>query len=579
MRRFLLVLFAAAWLAPAQPVDVLLRAMRDEMRRTAALKLVNPEQPYYIEYAIDDANAFGVTASLGALINERHNRFRIPRVQVRVGDYAFDNTNYVLSDFFFGARYDGGQLPTEDNYEALRHQLWLATDRAYKTAIEGIGRKKAALKNISQPETLPDFYRAEPVKKIANEPAPKIDEAAWKSRTLDLSRLFSRYPAVLGSAVETELVRSTYYLLTTEGTELRLPESFGYVRVRASGQAADGMPVRDHVVLHALDLNRFAPDVEMRQAVEQVAKNVTALAQAPVGEAYTGPVLLEGEAAAQVFAEILGSQLALPRRPVPEPGRPVPFAGSELEGRRNSRLLPAFLDVVDDPTQKEWRGRPLFGSFPVDIEGVVPQPLTVIEKGVLQNFLLTRQPVRDFSASNGRARIPGGFGHKAAYPSNLFVKNNEPVPLAELKKRLLAVVSQRGKPYGILVRKMDFPSSASFDEVRRQAASLGQQAGRITSRPLLVFRVYPDGREELVRVLRFRGLGIRSLRDILAASEEETVFDYIGSLAPMALMGAANYVAPATVVSPSVLFEDLELERPQEDLPKLPVVPPPPLEP
>ena len=75
-----------------------------------------------------------------------------------------------------------------------------------------------------------------------------------------------------------------------------------------------------------------------------------------------------------------------------------------------ARVLPDTFDVVDDPTQKEWRGRPLFGSYEVDREGVVPKPLRLIEKGVLKNYLLTRQPVRGYEGSNGRARLPGNFG-------------------------------------------------------------------------------------------------------------------------------------------------------------------------
>ena len=72
-----------------------------------------------------------------------------------------------------------------------------------------------------------------------------------------------------------------------------------------------------------------------------------------------------------------------------------------------ARVLPDSFSVVDDPTQKEWRGRPLFGAYEVDREGVMPKPLRLVEKGVLKGYLLTRQPVRGFEGSNGRARMPG----------------------------------------------------------------------------------------------------------------------------------------------------------------------------
>ena len=241
-----------------------------------------------------------------------------------------------------------------------------------------------------------------------------------------------------------------------------------------------------------------------------MAENLVALANAPKGEDYSGPVLFEGAAGAQIFAEVLGRNLALTRRPVADGGRGGGAQTSELEGRMGARVLPDTFDVVDDPTQKEWRGRPLFGSYTVDREGVVPKPLRLIEKGVLKNYLLTRQPVRGFEGSNGRARLPGGFGASAASISNLFVSSSEPVPVAELKKRLIELCRTRNKPYGIIVRKMDFPSSAGLDEARRLLSA--QQGGRPVSMPILVYKVYLDGREELVRGLRFRGFNVRSLQ-------------------------------------------------------------------
>jgi hypothetical protein len=290
-------------------------------------------------------------------------------------------------------------------------------------------------------------------------------------------------------------------------------------------------------------------------------------------------VLFEGIAGAQLLAEVLGRNLAVPRRPVTPPGVSFPFPSSELEGRLGVRILPEWMDVVDDPTQKEWRGRQLFGYYTVDLEGVSPRPLALVEKGVLKNFLLTRQPVKGFETSNGHARLPGSFGAKAAGFGNMFVRAAEAVPLAELKKKLIDLCRERNKPYGIIVRKMDFPSSASFDEARRMLAGMAQSGGnaRPVSLPILVYRVYADGREELVRGLRFRGLTARSLKDVLAASEETQVFDFLENGAPFALMDGASFAAETSIVAPSILVDDLELEKAQEELPKPPIVPPPAL--
>ena len=563
--------------APGEASSVVVQAMKTEMHRARQLRIVGGQDiPYFFEYALDDGYAYSAVASMGGLINERQGRQRVPRTVVRVGDYQFDNTNYILSGMNFSSRFDGGALPEDDNLNALRHQFWLSTDRSFKSASETIGRKRAAMKatNLTE-EQLPDFWKSPPVKLVLPPVIPAIDIPAWRARTVKTSGLFAGYPRVLASGVEFDSLQTVSYLVNSEETEIRFPDHIYFFRIRASGLAADGSAVRDAAMIHATQPSALPSEVELERMAKEVGANVSALAGAPVGEPYSGPVLFEGVAAAQMFADVLGGQFALPRRPVAEPNRPVPFAASELEGRIGSKVLPASFTVVDDPTQKELRGRALIGHYPVDMEGVVPVPVNLIENGTLKNMLLTRQPVKGFSASNGRARIPGQFGHKTAAITNLFIKSSDTTTPADLKKRLLTMIGQRNKPYGLLIRKMDFPSTASMDELRRVAASMGNQGGQITAGPLLTYRVYPDGREELVRGVRFRGLNLRALRDIVAASDELYQFDFLGNGAPMALVGAGAYIYGASVVAPAVLFDDLELERPQVENPKPPIVPAP----
>jgi len=567
------LLSACAWAQPKAPADPLLAAMQDELARGRALRII--EVPYFIEYAVDQGDQTSAAATLGALLNSNRSRFRIPRVQVRVGSYQFDNTNFVGTDFYGGTRYEVDRLPLDDSYAALRHHLWLATDMSYKAAVEAFSRKRAVLRTVSTAESLPDFHPAAPVELLDWTPLPEVNAAVWRERVRKLSALFLRYPKVIGSVADYTAARDVQYLVNSEGTRVRQPSGVMFVRIRATSQAPDGMTLRDASVLHTRDLVRPPEEKDLEEAARRIAENLTALAEAPVGEAYTGPVLFEGEAAAQIFAEVLGRNLAATRRPVTPPGRTLPLRTSELEGRLGVRILPEWMDVVDDPTQTEWRGRPLFGHYRVDMEGVRPEPVVLVEKGVLKSFLLTRQPVRGSQASNGRARLPGGFGAKAAAISNLFVRAAQGVPLEELKKRLIELCRQRDKPYGIVVRKMDFPSSASWDEVRRQLGAAG--GGPAVSAPVLVYRLYTDGREELIRGMRFRNFNVRSLREILGASSETHVFDYMENGAPFALMGAGAYVAECTVVAPSILVDDMELDRVEEEMLRPPLVPPPPL--
>jgi TldD protein len=576
-RRLFAVLLLCVPGYAADSDDVVLRAMRAELERARALTFVNLESPYFADASVDEVSGFSVSATLGGLLAANRSHFRSPRVQVRVGSYKFDNTNYVGSGFTYGSNYDVDRLPLENNYDLLRRYLWLAIDRAYKSAVESIARKRAALKNISIGEQPDDFTKAAPVKLLEPVRPVTFDEEMWKARARKLSALFAKYPELRTTAVEITGLHGIQYLANTEGTEIRIDEHLAYVRARATAQAPDGMMLRDALVLHSSVPGVIASDMETARAVIAMAENVVALSKAPMGEAYNGPVLFEREAAAQIFAQIIGKNLALTRRPVMEPGRPGVFPSSELEGRFGARILPEWMDIVDDPTQAEWRGRPLFGSYKVDSDGVIPKPLSLVEKGVLKNFLLTRQPMRGFNGSNGRARLPGGFGANSAAFGNLFVRAWETASLAELKRKMIEICKTRNKPYGIIVRKLDFPSSASFEELRRLLTGSANSGGsaKPVSIPILAYRVFPDGREELVRGLRFRGFNARSLKDILAASDESYVFEFLENGAPMALMGSGGSMSQSCVIAPSVLIDDLEMERMEEEFPKIPIVPPP----
>jgi predicted Zn-dependent protease len=554
--------------AEAPPADPLLQAMRDEVNRSVKLNLPNLEAPYFVQYLLDQSDSFTVSASLGALLARSRDHFRVPEVEVRVGDYKFDNTNFAGGGG--GSRYDLGNFPLDDDYAVLRRYLWLGTDSVYKGAVEAISRKRAAMRNINQNDQLDDFARAEPVELIEPFRKLSLDEKTWANNTRALSAVFARYPEVKTSQVELHADNGGYYVVNSEGTEVRTPENVAYLRARATAQASDGMTLHDAVTFHALDVSHLPSPEEMTRDLNRMAENLVSLAHAPVGEDYNGPVLFEAEAGPQIFAEVLAKNLNLSR---PAVGARGAMPSSEFEGRMGSRILPDNFDVVDDPTQKEWRGKALFGSYDVDREGVIPKPLHLVEKGTLKAFLLTRQPVRGFEGSNGRARLPGRQGNVADI-SNLFVSASGTVPAVDLKKKLIELIQARNKPYGIIVRKMDFPSTATRGEVIRILQG-AQGSTHPVSMPLLVYKVFPDGHEELIRGMRFRGFNARSLKDILAVGDNSTAFDFMDSTEPFAQVGYGEYTTEASIVAPSIIIDDLELHPVDEELPKLPVAPAP----
>ena len=559
---------------PAVAANPLLQAMHDEVNRSVKLNLPNLETPYFVEYVLDESDSFSVSASLGALLSRTREQFRVPEVHVRVGDYKFDNTNFGGGGGGGGgSRYNLEGFPLDNDYPVLRRYLWLETDSGYKSALEAISRKRAAMRNLNQADQLNDFAHAEPVHLIEPFQKLSLDEKTWAGRTRSLSAIFARYPDVKTSEVEVHADGGGYYVVNSEGTEVQVPEDVAFLRARATAQSSDGMTLHDVVTFHALDVGHLPSEEQMTREISRMADNLTALARAPKGEEYNGPVLFEADAGPQIFAEVLAKNLALSRTIPGARGGAAP--SSEFDGRMGSRILPDTFEVVDDPTQKEWHGKALFGSYDADREGVIPKPLHLVEKGMLKGYLLTRQPVRGFEGSNGRARLPGRQANVADI-SNLFVSATETIPAADMKKKLIDLIQARNKPYGIIVRKMDFPSTAELDELRDLVQG-EPGATHPLSLPLLVYKVFPDGREELVRGLRFRGFQARSLKDILAVGDAATAFDFIDSTAPFALVGYATFTTEASVVAPSIIIDDLDLHPLEAELPKLPVAPAPEL--
>jgi len=558
--------------------DPLFTAMRDEMERSQQLRVVAAQEPpYFISYSLTDSDSLHVSASTGAVLDSDRNRFRSPSIEVRVGAYDFDNTGHIFSGAYSGSRYDGS-WPLDDSYKNFRNELWLGTDRAFKTALESMARKRASLKNAQAVvEPLPDFSKAPPVVSIAKVAKHPIDDATWDARSARLSGVFAAYPEILSSGVELQLLEGTTSLMNSEGTAVRYDDGLYWVYGKAEGQASDGMLLHDAVSVQSLELDKFPAEDDIRRAFTEVADNVRGLVHAPAGEAYSGPTLLEPQAAAQLLAQLIGDNLRFPRRPLADTGRTVNFTPSEFETKMGSRILPDWIDVTDDSTQSAWKGKPLVGFYPFDLEGVAPKPVSVIEKGVLKSILTTRQPVRGFLTTNGHARLPASYGARAAAIGNLFVNARETTPLADLKKRLIDMTKERGKPYGMLVRKLDYPYSATTGELQALAQASAQSGGsaRPVSPPILIYKVYPDGREELVRGLRFRGTSTRTLRDVLAASTETALFEYVNNAAPLALLGAGGYLAPSSVIAPGLLFDEIEFEPPRDQMPKAPTVPPP----
>lgn len=556
--------------------DVQLRAMLDELARSKTLKLNDLDKPYFIEYTVSDIDQANIVASLGGLTASSRLHVRQPRLEVRVGDYQFDNTNSIYST-------SGhlGLFPIDDDYEAMRSELWLATDGLYKASAEQITRKRTALRELADPDKTPDFAPAKPVQLIQPVSVLEFDQKRWEQTLRQLSARFAAHPAIVGSDVELRTISSTYRLVNSEGILVRIPQELSEIEIRASALASDGNRVWNHAFVTVLKPSQFPAEDQLAQTVENIAAETDALAQAPLAEDYSGPVLFEHEAAAQMIGQVLTDAVRIERPPLAPPGsgeRNIQALDSVWASRMGAKVAPDWISIYDDPEPEQFRGAVLAGHYEVDDQGVPGARVNIVEKGTLKNFLFSREPVRTFNGSNGHGRLPGAFETEQAAIGSLFIESERALPEAQMKAKLLDAVKTAGLKYGILIRRLDFPSTANFQDLQTMARQLQKNGySRTLNVPLLVYRVYPDGREELVRGLRFREFSAKDLRDVVASSDQPYVFNYVNNGSSFDLADFGGDATTSSVVCPSLLFDSLDLQRVEEEAGRLPIVPPPSL--
>ena len=514
--------------------DGLLEALLIELDRSKAqLKMDQVQSPYYIEYRVNEVDDFGAEAAFGAVRENQQVHVRVLRVVVRIGDYQQDS-------YFGRGQGETTILPLDNDPIALRRQIWLATDSAYKAAGQALAEKQAALKQFSaDPNPVDDFAKAPPV--IAVEPAVtlKMDEGAWRKTLEDVTSLYKQYPDVQSVTASARFSAINEYLVTSEGTVTRNGKTTYFVQLNGSAQAADGMRLgRSPAYMVARPEELPSRDALITDA-KTMLETVVALRQAPiVEEEYRGPVLFAADAADDIVASLIG-QNVLGRKPqLGKPNRTTgPFATSY-----KTRVLPNFLTLVDDPTMKDFQGKSVVGNYAVDSEGVKSQAVNVIENGMLTNYLVGRQPIRDFLTSNGHGRAaPGSFPGPSL--GVLLLKSSEAQSPDALKQKVIQMVKDQDKPYGYRVDTLGPGNS-----------------------PRLLYRVYvKDGHEELVRGAVFNELDIRAIRnDLIAVGNDPLVSNRTGG-------------APTTIICPSLLFGELEVKRADTSKDKLPDYPPPPL--
>jgi len=592
---FALATASAAFAQAPSDNDHTLQAMRDEMARAKSRlelqipKLDKPVRPYYLEYRLLDMDVREITAEYGALITSTHTRSRLMTVGARVGDYKLDSSNFISEEGFRGFIGPSGTVGIDRDYDSLRQDLWIATDQAFKEAVETFSRKQAYLSSLARPSDIDDFSQVKSVQHIEPLVASDWTSRNWEQEARESSAAFRAFPQIYESRVTYYLVFTTEYLLTSEGTEVRANHSYASIESGLSSLADDGMQVNHFYATYAprpADLP--GPDA-VRKVLNVAGTELMAMRAAPPAPDYTGPVLFEARASGALLAEVLtpslsGARPPLAFQPVVEQLMSSLGGRSEWSGKVGSRVLPASVSLVDDPGAKDYKGSSLIGGYAIDEEGVPGDKVTVVEDGKLKDLLMSRRPGPDFEKSNGHGRS-AFLSDTRPVMSNLFFSSSEAVSKQDLKKKFLDACRAEKLEYCMVVRQMDNPSLSLLhqDDFSELLASFGGNAA--TDRlPLVVYKIYPaDGHEEIVRGARISGFGPRLLRNIEGIGNDNFVFNYMQNETTgvagtsLAAFGTAQNGLPASVVAPSLLFEEVEVRGARGEPKRLPLLPEPPM--
>ena len=547
--------------------EALMQAMRAELKRTMEeLVMEDLDRPYFVAYTVQDTELSGASGVFGAVLPGPQNRTRQLTVDLRVGDATYDNTNFPLSR----TRPGEATLPLQNDVGELRRRIWLATDDAYKNALEALADKRAAFQNQTRSRDLGDLGPAEPFIYAEGTGPPLPPPGRIKSLARDLSRLFTAMPEIMDSRVGIALRRQRTYYVNSEGSSFVRNDPGAVVLAFAETRAPDGTVLHDFVLEGGTTWDEIADREGLTARINAMGRRIAARRVAADAERYIGPVLFEGQAAAELFTQVLVPRLLGWRRPE----YPAGYAsnagnlGNPFLDKIGARVMARTLNLRDDPTL---RGNGFTGGFAVDDEGVPTRVTTLVENGILKTLLTTRNPIEGVDGSTGSFRGAGPA------PSNLVLTSRNGLSREEMLAEMMLLVEERDGEYGIVVRRLGKPGIQS-SSTRGSIGSRGG-AGQISLQgPALAFKVYPDGREELLRQAEFAAVTDTIFKEIVAASASTTVYSTYDRYRATRSVPRRSFAGGPTVTMhlfsvsvPDLLVEELTVREPSGNLPHPPI--------
>jgi TldD protein len=541
----------AAAPAQANPAPVIATLQQELDREMAALSKADPPA-YFMSYTVTDSTRAAVSGSNGALLSSSQNRTRWLEAQVRVGSYELDNTRRLGGGGGGGGGGYGELISVDDDAGVLRRAMWRQTENEYRAAADSLIKIQTSrdVQVQTAEGAAPDFSREKPNVSFGRLATLSIDRKPWEEKTRTYTRFFRASPAILNSIVTFTAQAANQFQVNSEGTKLQFGNVHYRLELFIQGKADDGMDINRYYNFDWTDPAAAPDDRAVLAQAAVLQKEMEGLVKAPLVEPFAGPAMLTGRAAAVFFHEVFGHRSeGFRQKSIDE--------GQTFARKVGEQILPDFISIVDDPTQARLGSSILLGNYPFDDEGVTAQRVTLVDKGILRNFEMSRQPIVGFPQSNGHGRRQVGL-EPVSRQGNLIVESSKKVTNAELRRMLIAEVKQQGKEFGLLID--DIAGGFTF-------TGRGQpQAFQV--QPLVVYEVFADGRPDLlVRGVDIVGTPLVSLTKIMATGDTTEVFN--------GYCGAESGSVPVAAAAPAMLISEMEVQKKQTSTDRPPILPPP----
>jgi len=560
-----------------KPNEDIIKAMKDEINRSLeSLSIEGLQSPYFIEYKYTELDVYSIRGQLGSVEASNNNKTAFLSVNVRVGDYKFDNTNFFdVGLGFFGSSDDEEgfkrrNVSYDPSYDYLRREFWLATDAAYKQSAELYSKKLAVLKNRLRNDTTPDFSKPKNVTTTRHlKEIPDFDKKYFENLIKNTSSVFNDYGDIFTSGVSVEFIPKRVYYVNSEGTEFIKDSYYTGFEIVAATQNKNGMPIFDHYITYSNAPENLPSFDSLISASKSIAEGIdTKLHKSQLDDFYVGPIIFNKQAAAELFVQSFLPKLIAQREPLTDGGFSSDNENAVFQRKIGGRVLPKFISLIDKPELEIYNKTDLIGSYLIDDDGTLPQEVTIVNKGYLETLLTDRTPTKKIPLSNGHKR-----GGSVMY-SNIMIKNDSTeleLESSDLEKKLIESIDRRDLEYGIVVEKLLNQNIRYTSLYRITNGNIEIPFGK-KNYVMEGYKLYKDGTKEAFSGMVVPTFNVLLFKDILYTSKSKYAYNFLANAVQSPYLTGGDRYVPSSIIVPNLLFEDGELHIIEDDFKKPPYI-------